>query len=70
MSNPRLLEYINNNDNFGIRYIRLVNAIEELEFKASTGCIESKQELEKIQKEIQFYERCRKDRIFRYIAKY
>jgi len=70
MSNHRLLEYINNNDSFAMRYIKLVDVIEELQIKASNGCAKSKQELEEIQKQINFYEQCRKDRIFRYIAKY
>ena len=69
MSNQQLCDYINCNDSFAMRYILLVDAIEELEEKALAGCIEAKQELAKIQKQIDFYKLCRKDKLFGLIAK-
>lgn len=68
--NNKLLDYINSNDNYVTRYLSLVDTIERLQVEASKGSSEAKEELEKIQKEIRFYEMCRRDRIFRYIAKY
>ena len=68
--NNRYIDYINNMNDFAVSYIKLMDTIEQLESKASTGCTDSQQELDEIKKEIQFYERCRKDKIFRYIAKY
>jgi len=65
-----MFDYINSNDSYAIRYLSMVDAIERLQIEASKGSVEAKEELESIQREIRFYEMCRRDKIFRYIAKY
>ncbi|ARF12043.1 hypothetical protein Klosneuvirus_3_178 [Klosneuvirus KNV1] len=70
MNNRQMFDYINSNDSYAIRYLSMVDAIERLQIEASKGSVEAKEELESIQREIRFYEMCRRDKIFRYIAKY
>ena len=62
-------KYIVSTDNCAYHYLFLIDTIEELEIKSSKGCKESKLKLEEIKKQISFYELCRKNKIYRYIAK-